>query len=56
MWFTLLELPMPGLLDKKGARRFHLLSSKRWHLFQPFFSNEPSIGEDVGTKYGLDVV
>jgi hypothetical protein len=32
---------VPGLLDKKGGKRFHLLLSKRWHLLPPFMSNEP---------------
>jgi hypothetical protein len=31
---------MPGLLDKKGGRRWLLLLNKRWHLLPPFLSNE----------------
>jgi hypothetical protein len=33
--------PLPGSLDKKEERRFHLLPRKRWHLLPPFLSNEP---------------
>jgi hypothetical protein len=36
IWF-----PVPGSLNKKGGRRFHLLISKRLHLLPPFLSNEP---------------
>jgi hypothetical protein len=28
---------VPGSLDEKGGRRFHLLLSKSWHLLLPFF-------------------
>jgi hypothetical protein len=30
-------LAVPGSLDKKEGRRFHLLLSKRLHLLPPFF-------------------
>jgi hypothetical protein len=32
---------VPGSLNKKGGRRFHLSLSKRLHLLPPFLSNEP---------------
>jgi hypothetical protein len=35
---------VPGLLNTKEKRRFHLLLSKRWHLLPPFLSNEPGTG------------
>jgi hypothetical protein len=35
---------VPGSLNKKGGRRFHLLLRKRLHLFPPFLSNEPGTG------------
>jgi hypothetical protein len=28
---------VPGSLDKKGGRRWHLLLNKRWNLLPPFF-------------------
>jgi hypothetical protein len=36
-----LSRPVPGSLDKKEGRRFHLLWSKRCHLLRPLLSNEP---------------
>jgi hypothetical protein len=33
------RLPVPGSLDKKEGRRFHLLLSKRMHLLPPFLFN-----------------
>jgi hypothetical protein len=31
---------VPGSLDKKEGRWWHLLLNKRWHLLPPFLSNE----------------
>jgi hypothetical protein len=38
--------PVPGLLDKKGGRRCHLLLNKRLHLLPSFLSDEPGTGEE----------
>jgi hypothetical protein len=35
---------VPGSLDKKGGRRFHLLLINRLHLPSSFLSNEPGTG------------
>jgi hypothetical protein len=39
--------PVPGLLNTKEGRMFHLLLSKRWHLLPPFLSNEPGTENDL---------
>jgi hypothetical protein len=33
--------PVPGSLNTKEGRKFHLILSKRWHLLLPFLYNEP---------------
>jgi hypothetical protein len=35
---------MPGLLDKKEGRKWHLVLNKRWHLLPPILSNEFGTG------------
>jgi hypothetical protein len=45
-------LPVQGLFDKKGGRRYYHVLSKRWHLLQPLLSNEPTTGSVVGGTFG----
>jgi hypothetical protein len=45
-----------GFVRQKRCKKVPSFIKQKVASFSAFFSNEPSIGEDVGTKYGLDVV